>query len=116
MPDFLSTLIGPAILIADGATGTELQHAGLPRGRAPERWNLENPDAILVLHRSYLNAGANIILTNTFGGNRYRLEREGLDGQVKEINSTAARLARQAANEISQRPVFVFGDIGCLNH
>ena len=73
MQDFLGRLNEPGILIADGATGTTLQKAGLPSGMAPERWNLENPEAILDLHRSYIEAGSDIILTNTFGGTRIRL-------------------------------------------
>jgi methionine synthase I (cobalamin-dependent) len=95
------------ILIADGATGTMLQQAGLPAGVAPERWNLDNPDAILALHQSYIQAGADVILTNTFGGNRPRLEREGLGERVREVNLAAARLARQAAGD----KVLVLGDM-----
>ncbi|PWH15581.1 MAG: methionine synthase [Ardenticatenia bacterium] len=100
----------PGVLIADGATGTFLQQAGLPRGTAPERWNLENPEAILSLHRSYLDAGSQLILTNSFGGNRYRLSRHGLAEQAHEINRTAAQLARQAAGTTA----WVLGDIGPL--
>lgn len=100
----------PGVLIADGATGTFLQQAGLPRGTAPERWNLEKPEAILSLHRSYLDAGAQLILTNSFGGNRYRLARHGLVERAREINQTAAQLARQAAGDTA----WVLGDIGPL--
>ncbi|GAB4538086.1 MAG: betaine--homocysteine S-methyltransferase [Anaerolineae bacterium] len=96
------------ILIADGATGTTLQKAGLPSGAAPERWNLENPDAIRALHRGYVEAGADLILTNTFGGSRLRLEMEGLADQVHQINLTAARLAREIAGD----QVLVLGDMG----
>jgi methionine synthase I (cobalamin-dependent) len=96
------------ILIADGATGTTLQKAGLPAGAAPERWNLENPDAIRALHRGYVEAGSDIILTNTFGGSRLRLEMEGLGDQAHEINLAAARLAREIAGD----QVLVLGDIG----
>ncbi|MCS6993001.1 MAG: homocysteine S-methyltransferase family protein [Anaerolineales bacterium] len=101
-------LAGAGILLADGATGTQLQKAGLKPGDSPERWNLENPEAIRALHRSYLEAGANIVLTNTFGGTRFRLARHGLEGQVRTINETAARLARETAGETA----LVFGDIG----
>lgn len=96
------------ILIADGATGTTLQRAGLPPGAAPERWNLENPDAIRTLHRGYVEAGSDLILTNTFGGSRLRLEMEGLGDRVHEINLTAARLAREVAGD----GVLVLGDMG----
>jgi 5-methyltetrahydrofolate--homocysteine methyltransferase len=96
------------ILIADGATGTQLQKAGLKPGAAPEILNLENADAIRCLHRSYIEAGANIVLTNSFGGTRFRLQRHGLEGKVHEINRRAAELAREAAGDMA----LVFGDIG----
>ncbi|MGC9399213.1 MAG: homocysteine S-methyltransferase family protein [Anaerolineae bacterium] len=105
---FLDRLSAPGILIADGATGTMLQAAGLPAGEAPERWNLENPEAIRRLHRSYVEAGADLILTNTFGGSRLRLQRQGLAERTVEINRAAARLAREVAEE----RVFVLGDLG----
>jgi len=108
MPDFLKLLNETNILIADGATGTMLQNAGLPDGAAPERWNLENPDAVRNLYQAYVNAGSNIILTNTFGGSRVRLERDGLSDDCGEINRRAAELAREIAGE----RVIVFGDIG----
>jgi 5-methyltetrahydrofolate--homocysteine methyltransferase len=108
MTKFRDRLSQPGILIADGATGTTLQRAGLPPGAAPERWNLENPDAIRALHRGYVEAGSDLILTNTFGGSRPRLAMEGLDGQVREVNLAAARLAREVAGD----RVLVLGDIG----
>jgi methionine synthase I (cobalamin-dependent) len=108
MPDLKEKLEQPGILIADGATGTMLQNAGLRRGAAPERLNLENPEAVQALYRAYINAGSDIILTNTFGGTRLRLERDGLDTQAVEINRTSARLAREVAGE----DILVFGDIG----
>jgi 5-methyltetrahydrofolate--homocysteine methyltransferase len=108
MPDLIKRLDQPGILIADGATGSMLQKAGLPIGAAPERWILENPEAIHTLHKSYIDAGTDIILTDTFGGNRLRLEREHLQANVHRINLTAARIARQEAGS----NLFVFGDIG----
>lgn len=108
MISFKERLSQPGILIADGATGTTLHRAGLPRGAAPERWNLENPEGVRNLHRSYMEAGADIILTNTFGGTRYRLERDRLGDRVYDINLAAARLAKEVAGE----GTIVFGDIG----
>ncbi len=108
MPDLKDRLSGPRILVADGATGTMLQDAGLPQGSAPERWNLENPDAVRALYRAYVDAGADIILTNTFGGTRIRLERDNLGEKTSEINRAAARLAREVAGD----RVLVIGDIG----
>jgi 5-methyltetrahydrofolate--homocysteine methyltransferase len=108
MSKFKDYLLQDRILIADGATGTQLLKVGLKAGVAPESWNLDNTEAIINLHRSYLDAGADIVLTNTFGGSRLRLERHQLQDRVYEINAAAARLARQAVGDHG----FVFGDIG----
>ncbi len=108
MSRFRAALASHKILIADGATGTTLQKAGLPAGTAPERWNLENPDAVRALHRGYIEAGADMVLTNTFGGTSVRLKREGLQDRAAEINRAAAALAREVAGE----SVLVVGDIG----
>ncbi|MGQ9585932.1 MAG: homocysteine S-methyltransferase family protein [Anaerolineae bacterium] len=98
------------VLVADGATGTWLQNAGLPPGAAPELWNVERPEAILAMHRAYLEAGAEIILTNTFGGSRHKLGKAGLAERAEELNHAAAALARQAAGHNA----LVAGDIGPL--
>jgi len=108
MIKFRQRLAEPGILIADGATGTMLQRAGLPAGSAPERWNLENPAAVQALHEQYIAAGADVILTNTFGGSRPRIEKWGVGKRTHEINLTAARLARQVADGRA----YVLGDIG----
>lgn len=96
------------ILFADGATGTMLMAAGLPAGQPPELWNVEQPEKIHALHRAYLDAGAQIILTNTFGGNAIKLARAGLAERARELNRAAVALARQAA----QGGAYVAGDIG----
>jgi 5-methyltetrahydrofolate--homocysteine methyltransferase len=96
------------VLLADGAAGTQLHNIGLETGLAPEAWVLERPDRIRTLHQSYAEAGANVILTCTFGGTRYRLAHHGLDDQVYEINRRAAELAREVASEV----LFVAGDMG----
>lgn len=108
MSRFRAALESHKVLIADGATGTTLQKAGLPAGTAPERWNLENPDAVRALHRGYIEAGSDMVLTNTFGGTSIRLKREGLQDRAVEINRAAAALAREVAGE----SVLVVGDIG----
>ena len=108
MPGLLSRLAQPGVLIADGAMGTMLQQAGLPHRAPPERWNLENPDAVRQVSQSYVEAGADFILTNTFGGSRPRLKKDQLEGQAAEINQAAARLAREAADGRA----LVFGDMG----
>jgi methionine synthase I (cobalamin-dependent) len=107
MNSFLHALQQPGILIADGATGTMLQKAGLEPGSAPERWVLEKPEAISSLHKSYVEAGADLILTNTFGGCRIRLEMDGLGDYVYEINLAAAKIAREASGQ-----ALVLGDVG----
>jgi 5-methyltetrahydrofolate--homocysteine methyltransferase len=96
------------LLLADGATGTMLMAAGLPPGAAPELWNVERPEQIIALHRAYLEAGSQIILTNTFGGSRIKLEKFGLGERARELNLAAADLARQA----SHGSAYVAGDIG----
>ena len=98
-------------LLADGATGTNLFAAGLLSGDAPELWNFEHPERIATLHRSFIEAGADIILTNSFGGNRYRLKLHKAESQVKEINEAAARIARKEA-DASGRQVVVAGSMG----
>jgi 5-methyltetrahydrofolate--homocysteine methyltransferase len=106
----LQRFMAGEVLIADGATGTMLQEAGLPAGTPGESWVLERPEEIIRLHQAYLAAGSQLILTSTFGGTRARLERAGLAPQVSEINRRAAELARQAAN--GREDVYVGGDIG----
>ena len=104
----LERLSGGAPLVADGATGTMLMAAGLPAGTSPEGWTVEQPEKILALYRAYLAAGSQVILTNSFGGSSIKLERAGLGGRAHELNTAAARLARQAAGD----GAFVAGDMG----
>ncbi|MFM8322618.1 MAG: homocysteine S-methyltransferase family protein [Chloroflexota bacterium] len=95
-------------LVADGATGTMLMAAGLPAGSAPELWNIEQPEKILALHNAYLQAGSQIILTNSFGGSPLKLAKAGLGERAHALNLAAARLAVQAA----AGRAYVAGDIG----
>lgn len=104
----LEQLASGEVLLADGATGTMLQAAGLPPGVPGEAWVLERPEEIGRLHRAYVQAGSQIILTTTFGGTRARLKAAGLEASVPEINRRAAELARQAAGD----EVYVAGDVG----
>ena len=98
-------------LLADGATGTNLFAVGLMAGDSPELWNDSHPDRIMALHRSFVDAGADIILTNSFGGNTRRLMLHDLQGRCRELNATAARLARAVAGRAG-RPVVVGGSVG----
>jgi 5-methyltetrahydrofolate--homocysteine methyltransferase len=92
----LCDLLKERILVFDGAMGTRLQKLGLPSGYPPEEWNLSHPEAVLAVHRSYVDGGSDVIQTNTFGGNRFRLGRHGLAGRLKEILESAVAIARQA--------------------
>ncbi len=98
-------------LLADGATGTNLFEAGLTSGDSPELWNAARPDAIRALHQKFVDAGADIILTNSFGGNRRRLALHGLEGRTRELNRLAAGNARAVAKS-AERPVVVAGSVG----
>ena len=97
--------------LADGAMGTMLFEQGLESGGSPEMWNLEHPDRVAAIHRGYLEAGADLILTNTFGGNRFRLALHGLEARVDELNRAGAQLARREARALGDHAV-VAGDIG----
>jgi 5-methyltetrahydrofolate--homocysteine methyltransferase len=106
----LLELIGPArTLLLDGAMGTMLQDAGLDDGGAPELWNVERPDDILAIHRGYLEAGAQVVTTNTFGGTRPRLDMHGLGDRVEELSRAGAEVARRAAEPYR---ALVAGDLG----
>ena len=85
--------------------------AGLEAGDAPERLNLDRPEVVHGLHESYVNAGSDIVLTNTFGGSAYRLKLHKLDDRVIEINREAARHARHVVDQLDRR-VLVAGSIG----
>jgi 5-methyltetrahydrofolate--homocysteine methyltransferase len=98
-------------LLADGATGSNLFEMGLLSGDAPELWNLAHPDRIRLLHQRFVDAGADIILTNTFGGTRYRLKLHGAEARVHELNVAATHLARAVADQ-SSRTVLVGGSMG----
>lgn len=104
----LERLASGDVLLADGATGTMLLEAGLPTGTPGEAWVLERPEEIMKLHRAYVEAGSQFILTSTFGGTRARLKAAGLDVQVAEVNHRAAELARRVAGD----DLYVGGDIG----
>lgn len=110
--DNLATLLERnGILVADGGMGTTLFALGLESGDSPELWNVEFPDRIASVHQGYVEAGADIILTNTFGGSAPRLEHHGLRDRCAELNLAGARLARRVADE-SERSILVGGSIG----
>src|SRR5512136_3065795 len=94
---FLDRLQAGEILVADGATGTNLQGVGLKPGSAPEEWVFDQPDQILSLQQAFVDAGSDIVLTCTFGGTRIRMKESRYADRVVELNQRAADLAREAA-------------------
>ena len=87
------------MLLGDGAWGTRLQQLGLGFGDCPEEWNVTHPAEVRGVAREYLAAGADFCLTNTFGGNKYRLTRHGCADRLREFNLAGVRLSREAADE-----------------
>jgi 5-methyltetrahydrofolate--homocysteine methyltransferase len=96
-------------LVCDGAMGTQLMLGGLENGGCGELWNLTEPGRVLEIQRRYVEAGADCLITNTFGGSRITLKRHGAAKDVRAINQAGARLAREAFGD---RPGYVLGDIG----
>ena len=112
MADALSHLLATRDwLLADGATGTNLFNMGLESGEPPEFWNTDKPDNIRALYRGSVNAGSDIFLTNTFGGNAARLKLHNAQGRVRELNRVGAELGREIADKAG-RKVVVAGSVG----
>lgn len=99
------------ILMADGATGTNLFEMGLEAGEAPELWNKSAPEKIEKLHQGFVDAGSDIILTNSFGGTRHRLKLHHAQDRVFELNKAAAEIATKVAKTVDKR-VIVAGSVG----
>ena len=104
----LKELLKRDYVILDGAMGTNLFRKGLTSGDCPESWNIENSEKIFEIHQGFVDAGSDIIVTNTFGGNKFRLKLHQLESKVKELNCTGAQIARDCAGQ----KVFVAGSIG----
>ena len=109
-PSFSARLQAGELLVADGATGTSYQQMGLGIGVAPEEWVDAHPERVLGLHRAFIDAGAQIILTDTFGGTPIRLRETSFAGNARDLNRRAAELARQAAS--SGTGILVAGSMG----
>ena len=99
------------VLLADGATGTSFFAMGLQSGDAPELWNVDYPERVTRHYQSFIDAGSDLILTNTFGGTRYRLKLHKAEHRVTELNIAAAKLLRETVDQCD-REVIVAGSIG----
>jgi 5-methyltetrahydrofolate--homocysteine methyltransferase len=112
MPSFVELLAERPVLLADGATGTNYQNMGIEPGVAPEEWVVDAPEKVQELHRRFVDAGSDLVLTCSFGGSSLRLADEALHGRAVEVNRRAAELAREAAGA----NVLVAGSLGPTGH
>ncbi len=109
---FLKLLEQKGTLLADGATGTNLFNAGLMSGDAPEFWNEEHPDRISALYRGFIDAGADLFVTNSFGANASRLKLHNAGARAHELSRLAAEIGRNEADKTPGRTVIVAGSVG----
>ncbi len=126
MSNLLASLLdSKPFLLADGATGTNLFAMGLPTGGAPELWNAEAPEKVTELHQNFIDAGSDLLLTNSFGGNRCRLRLHESEDRVAELNRAAAEIARRTVDACGRAVVVagsmgptgeLFAPLGPLNH
>ncbi len=108
MNDIFSELETKKVLVSDGAWGTMLQEKGLNPGDCPEEWNTSHPDIVRSIAEAYFKAGSEIVLTNSFGGNLFKLSKQGFEEEVETLNCAAAQLSKQAVNDRA----FVFASVG----
>jgi 5-methyltetrahydrofolate--homocysteine methyltransferase len=108
MKKIIAELQKGKVLVSDGAWGTFLQQKGLKPGECPEEWNILRPDDVFDIAKSYMDAGADLVETNSFGGSRFKLEKYGFGDRVFEFNKAAAQISRKAAGPDR----FVLGSIG----
>jgi len=108
MPTLIQQLVSQGPVLTDGAWGTEFQARGLEAGECPDHWNLTHPDRVEQVARAYVDAGSQVILTNTFRANRLALERHALAEQLREINLRGVEISRRAAGNRSR----VFASMG----
>ena len=111
MKDFREILENDSVYVFDGAVGTRFYDKGVYINKSYDEINLAAPELVREVHEEYVAAGADVIQTNTFGATRHKLKQYSLEGQLHEINVSAAKIARQAAGETA----FVAGSIGPLD-
>ena len=112
MPNLFTRLLNERpYLLADGALGTNLFGMGLQTGDAPELWNIDHPERIADLAQQFIDAGSDILLTNSFGGTRYRLQLHKAEQRVHELNYAAAQILRQQV-DATDRDIIVAGSMG----
>src|ERR1700744_5911287 len=117
MPEEADRLFAGETVLCDGAMGTMLYGCGVFINRCYDELNLSQPDTVRSVHEQYLQAGAEVIETNTFGANRFRLEHFGLTEKLREINMAGARIARQCVDALAEKQgsqAFVAGAVGSL--
>lgn len=108
MKNVIARLLEQGPVVTDGAWGTELIKRGLQKGECPERWNLKQPERVAEVPALYVEAGSRVVLTNTFGGNRYILEKHNLADKVRQINAAGVEISKKAAGD----KALVFASIG----
>jgi len=104
----IEQITSSSCIVSDGGWGTELQKLGLEPGSSPDHWNLVHPESVAQVAKSYVDAGSQVILTNTFGANKFVLARHGLENRLVEINFLGARISKEAAGDRA----LVFGSMG----
>lgn len=108
MNESIFDLIEERTVLLDGGMGTELIRLGFPQGACPESWNVEKPEVVKKIHKSYFDAGSDVVLTNSFGGSKIKLSSHGLEKRCYELNLAAATIA----NETKPEGKFVAGSMG----
>jgi methionine synthase I (cobalamin-dependent) len=108
MHSLIEKLVRKGPVVTDGSWGTQLQRRGLSRGESPDSWNLEHPERVAEVAQAYVDAGSQIILTNTFQASRITLERYGLDDKTREINQRGVQISKSVAKDRA----LVFASIG----
>ena len=108
----IEVLLNKRVVLLDGGMGTEFQRRGVPSGTHPDLLNLTQPELVKEIIASYVEAGSDIVLTNTFGSSRFVLEKHGEGTKTTEINRRGAEIAREAAKKGGPRETLVFGDVG----